>query len=57
MSLINGDKAKNVEIILQRLKMSFSVLANAILECDEKILTLGILSSLTNAMPDDSEVK
>ena len=46
INLFDGDRVKNVELILQKLKLSYPLITKAIFECDDKILTLGNMDSL-----------
>ncbi|KAL4467047.1 hypothetical protein ABPG74_010644 [Tetrahymena malaccensis] len=55
-SLINGDRTKTYEIVLQKLKISSNLISNALVSCDEKILTLNNLQSLNNICPKQEEV-
>ncbi|EGR27953.1 hypothetical protein IMG5_185360 [Ichthyophthirius multifiliis] len=55
ISLIQPDRTKVLEIILQKLRMSPPIMANAILTVDEKILTLSTLQSLNNIAPNKEE--
>ena len=48
---------KNVEIILGKLKLSNSAITDALLQIDEKILTLNTVESLLSIIPTDEELK
>lgn len=57
LSLLPPEKAKNIEIVLGKLKIDFNVLANALLKCDEKVLNLSTLESLIAIIPNEVDLK
>lgn len=55
--LLPPEKSKNIEIVLGKLKMDYNVIAQAILKCDDKILTLSTLESLIGIIPNETDLK
>ncbi|KRX01878.1 hypothetical protein PPERSA_05717 [Pseudocohnilembus persalinus] len=55
VSLLDQDRQKNVEIVLGKLRTSYSLLKNALIISDEKILTRSNLESLKNIIPNQME--
>lgn len=56
VTLLGPERAKNMEMVLMKLKLPYSELARALLECDEKVLTLPNLESLDVICPNEEEV-
>lgn len=56
VSLLGPERAKNFELVLGKLKMPYEKIAEALIACDDKILTLTNLDSLEIIAPTDEEV-
>jgi hypothetical protein len=56
VTLIGPERTKNMELVLGKLKMGFNLIAEALITCDPKVLTLTILESLEVIAPTDEEV-
>ena len=50
---MSGERTKNIELILGKLKMSNEKIKNALLECDKSVLKLTVIESLLNIVPTD----
>ncbi|CAD8174618.1 unnamed protein product [Paramecium octaurelia] len=55
ITLLSGERTKNIELILGKLKMSNEKIKNALLECDKSVLNLNVIESLLNVVPTDQE--
>lgn len=51
VTLLTPEKSKNLEIILQKLKLSYPTIANAVITGDDKVLTLANLESFNIIAP------
>ena len=56
VSLLGPERAKNFELVLGKLKMPYEKIAEALIACDDKILTLTNLDSLEIIAPTEEEV-
>ena len=56
ISLIDPNKSKNIDLILGKLKMSFTSISTAIIEMDEKVLTFSTIESLINIIPNGEDI-
>ena len=57
ISLLPGEKVKNLEIVLGKLKLSNTALVEALFSIDEKILSLNTVESLLGVIPTEDEIK
>lgn len=57
ISILSAERSKNIDLIMGKMKLSFMVIADAILTCDSNVLTMGNLESLKNALPTAAEIK
>ncbi|KAJ3100432.1 hypothetical protein HDU97_002219 [Phlyctochytrium planicorne] len=55
--LLDPKRARNMEIIIRGLRVPFVDLRNAVLHCDDDILTVERLEFMTRCMPTDAEVE
>ncbi|CAD8122400.1 unnamed protein product [Paramecium sonneborni] len=56
ISLIAPERQKNMELVLMKLKLPPNLIYEALIKCDEKILTLPTLESLDVITPTDDEI-
>lgn len=54
--MLGPERTKNMELVLGKLRMPFAAIAEALITCDFKILTLTNLESLEVIAPTDEEV-
>lgn len=57
ISLLPGEKTKNMEIVLGKLKLSHSIIRDALNQMDESVLTINNIESLLNIIPNEEEIK
>lgn len=55
VTLLGPDRTKNMELILGKLKIPFETIAESLITCDFKILTLTNLESLELIAPNEEE--
>ncbi|CAD8111897.1 unnamed protein product [Paramecium sonneborni] len=56
ISLISPERQKNMELVLMKLKLPPNLIFEALIKCDEKILTLPTLESLDVITPTEDEI-
>jgi diaphanous 1 len=56
VNLLGPERSKNFELVLGKLKMGYDKIAEALITCDDKILTLTNLESLEIIAPTEEEV-
>ena len=57
ISLLPGEKVKNLEICLGKLKLSNTAIVEALFSIDEKVLTLNTVETLLGVIPNEEEIK
>ncbi|CAD8195705.1 unnamed protein product [Paramecium pentaurelia] len=56
ISLLQPERQKNMELVLMKLKIAPNLIYEALIKCDEKILTLPTLESLDVITPTEDEI-
>ena len=56
ISFLPPERQQNIEIILGKLKISNSIIVDALLACNTDFLTENLLISLQNIAPSENEV-
>lgn len=57
ISILSGERSKNIDLIMGKMKLSIVVIADAILTCNTNVLTMGNLESIKNVLPTAAEIK